>query len=873
MSQPPEIGHKPGENNETIPDPGSKYPSASECTRNLDLIHSISSELVGTGTIREVVEKLVNLIADSLNYTNCAVLVYHNELEELEVMAAYGYGDVEGLRIPTTRGVSGYVARTGEATIIPDVTEDPRYMNGIRGGQSEIAIPITYAGEIMGVLDAESSEKDAFGPADLALFEVVAGAAAIAMHAAGLSEALEAEEKEKEQIIRRMKVLAAANRSVGEIEDLGNLLAKILNLIREVLKLDKCAVLIHDAQTDELVLNQQLGHGDVSLTRFPAGHGVVGEAFKKGRPILITDVKKDPRYIEGSPGGRSEMAVPLKVKDKIIGVLDAESTQDPFTDDDLDLFTLFAVHASHALNAAQLKNRLQEQNEILDRRAARLSILNQAAMMLTSTLDLDEVLSSILEMARKALDLSHCAVLLLEEDSEELEVRAQAGYDVGALLRIPMGQGITGNAAQTGESIVVGDVNEDSRYVKGVKNAKSEMAVPLKVYGEVIGVIDAESDEPDAFRERDLELFQNFAAHAAVAIHNASMFANLEKANRTLSLSVSEMERINNNLEERTLEISSTNEELEKRVSQLMTLHEAGLALTSTLDLDQVLDAILMMTHRIVESSTSAIKLIDDETKELKVRVQTGRGSDEKENKAALKTPLVIGNRTIGMFEMQRPDNAYSEEERRILETMAAQAAIAVENARLFDKTQRIYYQTLKALAQALETRDISTRGHCERVAKYATALARRMGFDANGIEEIHNAALLHDIGKIGIRDDILLKTQKLTPDEEAEIRSHPVYGDKILSSLKFLGKVAETVKYHHERWDGSGYPSGLKGAQIPLASRILAVCDAFDTITSDRPYRPARTPEEAIEELKSASGQQFDPEVVEKLLSMLGMD
>ena len=179
----------------------------------------------------------------------------------------------------------------------------------------------------------------------------------------------------------------------------------------------------------------------------------------------------------------------------------------------------------------------------------------------------------------------------------------------------------------------------------------------------------------------------------------------------------------------------------------------------------------------------------------------------------------------------------------------------------------------LKALAQALETRDISTRGHCERVAKYATALARRMGFDSTGIEEIQNAALLHDIGKIGIRDDILLKTQKLTPEEEAEIRSHPIYGDKILSSLKFLGKVALTVKYHHERWDGAGYPSGLTGAQIPLASRILAVCDAFDTITSDRPYRPARTPEEAVKELKTASGQQFDPEVVDKLLVMVGIE
>jgi putative nucleotidyltransferase with HDIG domain len=232
--------------------------------------------------------------------------------------------------------------------------------------------------------------------------------------------------------------------------------------------------------------------------------------------------------------------------------------------------------------------------------------------------------------------------------------------------------------------------------------------------------------------------------------------------------------------------------------------------------------------------------------------------------------PLRVGERTIGVFELTA-DKGFGEEERRMLETLASQAAIAIENARLFDETQRTYYETLRSLAGALEARDAYTRGHSERVAKLSMRIAEKLGLPEEERKEIYSAALLHDIGKIGVRDEVLLKPGRLTPAEMDIIRGHPIFGDAILGPLKFLGKVTGMVKHHHERWDGNGYPDKLKGENIPLASRIVAIADSFDAMTSERPYRDRKTLGETLAIVREESGHQFDPRVVEALLAVLG--
>jgi putative nucleotidyltransferase with HDIG domain len=198
--------------------------------------------------------------------------------------------------------------------------------------------------------------------------------------------------------------------------------------------------------------------------------------------------------------------------------------------------------------------------------------------------------------------------------------------------------------------------------------------------------------------------------------------------------------------------------------------------------------------------------------------------------------------------------------------------ASAIENARLHETNRKTFYQTIRALAQALEMRDSYTHGHSERVRTYATEIARLMELSPRDIEILEQAALLHDIGKIGVRDSVLLKTASLNAEERAIIERHPVIGDSILHPVGFLREALESVLHHHEHWDGNGYPSGQKGEEIPLVARIIAVADAYDAMTSDRPYRQAMDSSAAVSEIRNGSGHHFDPVVVRAFLATIGV-
>ncbi len=177
---------------------------------------------------------------------------------------------------------------------------------------------------------------------------------------------------------------------------------------------------------------------------------------------------------------------------------------------------------------------------------------------------------------------------------------------------------------------------------------------------------------------------------------------------------------------------------------------------------------------------------------------------------------------------------------------------------------ENAYRSTLKALTAALETRDAETHGHSERVVSFSLRLGREYGLSGSKMRALEFGSLLHDIGKIGVPDAILRKPAKLTDEEWVRMREHPRHGQQILRGIKFLEGAARVVAQHHEKWDGSGYPLGLKAEEIDVCARIFAVADAFDAITSDRVYREGRSYEAAARELDEWSNQQFDPTVVE---------
>jgi len=203
------------------------------------------------------------------------------------------------------------------------------------------------------------------------------------------------------------------------------------------------------------------------------------------------------------------------------------------------------------------------------------------------------------------------------------------------------------------------------------------------------------------------------------------------------------------------------------------------------------------------------------------------------------------------------------------LEAVVFQGQDITEIKRAQNELEKAHELNLRALTTALEAREHGTERHCERVARYTELLARRVGIDDTYIKDIVRGALLHDIGKIGVRDSILLKPGKLTSEEEKEVKKHPLIGANILKGIDYFARAIEVVLYHHERWDGKGYPFGLSGEKIPLSARIFSVVDAFDAMTTDRPYRKKMSIEDAVKELKKCAGSQFDPKIVEAFLSI----
>ncbi|MBN2233453.1 MAG: response regulator [Deltaproteobacteria bacterium] len=236
-----------------------------------------------------------------------------------------------------------------------------------------------------------------------------------------------------------------------------------------------------------------------------------------------------------------------------------------------------------------------------------------------------------------------------------------------------------------------------------------------------------------------------------------------------------------------------------------------------------------------------------------------------------LSISLKANNRFVGLLNLfsLTPGVTFSDHDGRALYILAAKGAGAIENAFLYENTQQNYLQTIRSFACALEAKDRYTHGHSQQVTRYAEAIARAMKLSVDEIELLGQAGMLHDIGKIGISEAILNKPGPLTASEYEIIKQHPVTGKHILMPITSLSLIVPIVYHHHERWDGSGYPDGLGGADIPLMSRILGVADAFDAMTSIRAYRRPLAPPEAFAEIFRGSGSQFDPAIVDIFLHL----
>ena len=339
-------------------------------------------------------------------------------------------------------------------------------------------------------------------------------------------------------------------------------------------------------------------------------------------------------------------------------------------------------------------------------------------------------------------------------------------------------------------------------------------------------------------------------------------------------------------------------------IDSLRTMHDVSKAINSTLDIASVEEMLLRKTSQLMGSDRVLILLLEDGKRTLSIHNALGFDPSElpprrfenihsfdhcivhkgsvislrdvladddlrlvDENYPELLdmffAPLEIQGRAYGLLGVSGREQSFSTIEIEIFCSLGSQAAVAMENAALYKKLHAAFMHTAEALAEAVNSRDPYTGGHTKRVQTYVLRLAEALGLDEKAKNALRLAAILHDIGKIGIDDAILRKGGKLTADEQAKMREHPRIGAKILDFVEEMRDVIPGVLHHHEWYDGSGYPDGLRDEQIPLPARIIAVADAFDALTTDRPYRKGSAPDEAFDLLEKDGGRHFDPSLL----------
>jgi len=232
--------------------------------------------------------------------------------------------------------------------------------------------------------------------------------------------------------------------------------------------------------------------------------------------------------------------------------------------------------------------------------------------------------------------------------------------------------------------------------------------------------------------------------------------------------------------------------------------------------------------------------------------------------------PIVKSGTSVGILALfSKEPRPYTRREQAFIQAICNQIGIALNRAQLIERIQEMSFESVRSLVEAIEIRDPHTRGHSVQVAELAVSVARRMDFNRKELRYIVFAGLLHDVGKIAVPEVILQKKMKLNEEEWKIIKQHPVYSAQVVEPILELRHIVNWIRHHHERWDGHGYPEGRQGSQIPLPSRILAVCDTYSAMTSDRPYRKALSDGDATQEIERVSGTQLDPEVVGVFLEL----
>ncbi len=540
-------------------------------------------------------------------------------------------------------------------------------------------------------------------------------------------------------------------------------------------------------------------------------------------------------------------------------------------------------------------------------------VIDALSQDLRSTLDLEEIYESLVSHLGKIIDMDYFLLFRVKEEQDLIDVKFVWG--VGQSLDTAYYSGISSFAKQEGSALrevvqsgktvytpnLAERLHQDQAHyafgehgemLKGgeVGDAedftRSALLVPLIVDEEETGILEIHSHQEDAFSASDVNLCERVANLIAMGLQKSYLL-----------------------------------EESEKHIERLNALHKIDQAINESQSLPTMLDTLRDQLVNVLKVDAADILYLHPELNSLKIITQTGFQTnplkytdldlgegpageaassrstvyisdiiregvefarspdfDQEGFVTYIGVPLIAKGDLVGVLEIFHRSKLDADPDWiDFLEALAGQAAIAIAQRNLYKNLKRskeqlneAYDALIESWAQAMELRDIETKGHAQRLVDLTLQLAQEMGVEEAKWDDIRRGAYLHDVGKMGIPDRILKKKGKLTKEEREEIGQHPLYAYEMLKSIDHLRPALDIPLYHHERWDGLGYPDGLKGEEIPLAARIFAVVDVWDALRSGRPYREAWSDQKALEHIKEESGRHFDPRVVDAFLRII---
>ncbi|MDQ7839494.1 MAG: GAF domain-containing protein [bacterium] len=777
------------------------------------------------------------------------------------------------------RGDIIHVTRVAD---LPAEARAEREILEAQGIQSVLVVPLMARGRLAGYLgfDAVRTEK-AWTDEGIRLLTMVAESIAAALER---KLADDAQRRHLRETLLLNQVIAAAS-SALDPRDLLREVCRELALAFAVPA--AAAALLSEDRTRLDVIAEETTDPQISVHGLSVPLGAAGFEGLFGanltRPRVINDVMVNPSVVPIAEAlqGRSIstlVVVPLVIHEEPVGVV-ALMTSRPrrFSEHELSL----ALRATAAVGQALDNARLHDQTR---RRAEELSTLAAVSTVLRAAPGRAEMLHAVLDRVRDLLRADGASLALQDpltgDTVHELGAGAWAAWTGD---RLPQGEGISGHVIVTGEPYASADVRTDPLLANLAPFAgvHSAACVPLITDTQTIGALWAGRHAP--FAGDEVRLLGAIGNMAATAIHRTTL-----------------------------------REQTERQLHRLTTTRAIDRAITSSLDLRIILKLLVEEVAAVMQvdgaavllfrpammalepAANSGVPFLANRTASIPVAVgpagqavlqrhavsisdlnqapaRLARAMEQAGFVAYLVVPLIARGEVKGVLELfSRTTLSPMPDWPEFLDGLAAQAAIAIDNAEMFETLQRshlelafAYDATLEGWGRALDLRDRETEGHTRRVTELTLRLARDMRVPEAELVHVRRGSLLHDIGKMGVPDAILLKPGPLTDDEWEVMRRHPTLAREMLAPIPFLRPALDIPYCHHERWDGTGYPEGLAGEHIPTTARIFAVADVWDALRSDRPYRQAWSEEEALAYIRKQAGKHFDPEVARRFLDL----